>query len=246
MFTHILGVWIFNHSDMGWLRWVGCLKIQVSLQNTGLFCRALLQKRPIFLSILLFKHSDISHLKSFAITFFNRVSLWYPLKYCVVKSFLTLIFYIFTHFRLYFPIFDHSDVSSFQFYHHWVMVCPFSSYSMNECYSFTQYPSLISASLTQTCATYSTVPITSPGSNFTHFAWFKSLCYSLFWYSLKHVRHTQTYNWLGSFSLLLIFPDLSSCIIRYSDLRSSMCDLLHNTNSLVLFHVYSLLFGHVY
>jgi len=38
---------------MGWLRWVGCLKIQVSLQNTGLFCRALLQKRPIFLSILL-------------------------------------------------------------------------------------------------------------------------------------------------------------------------------------------------
>ena len=39
--------------DMGWLRWVGCLKIQVSLQNTGLFYRALLQKRPIFLSILL-------------------------------------------------------------------------------------------------------------------------------------------------------------------------------------------------
>jgi len=38
---------------MGWLRWVGCLKIQVSLQNTGLFCRALLQKRPVFLSILL-------------------------------------------------------------------------------------------------------------------------------------------------------------------------------------------------
>ena len=29
------------------------LKIQVSSQNTGLFCRALLQKRPIFLSILL-------------------------------------------------------------------------------------------------------------------------------------------------------------------------------------------------
>jgi len=39
--------------DMGWLRLVGCLKIQVSLQNTGLFCRALLQKRPIILSILL-------------------------------------------------------------------------------------------------------------------------------------------------------------------------------------------------
>ena len=40
-------------SVMGWLRLVGCLKIYVSLQNIGLFCRALLQKRPIFLSILL-------------------------------------------------------------------------------------------------------------------------------------------------------------------------------------------------
>ena len=38
--------WLYH--GMGWLRWVGCLKIQVSLQNTGLFCRALLQKRPIF------------------------------------------------------------------------------------------------------------------------------------------------------------------------------------------------------
>ena len=38
---------------MGWLRWVGYLKIHVSLQNIGLFCRALLQKRPIFLRILL-------------------------------------------------------------------------------------------------------------------------------------------------------------------------------------------------
>jgi len=45
--------YILDKTDMGWLRWVGCLKIQVSLQNTGLFCRALLQKRPIFLSILL-------------------------------------------------------------------------------------------------------------------------------------------------------------------------------------------------
>jgi len=37
---------------MGWLRLVGFLKIYVSLQNIGLFW-ALLQKRPIFLSILL-------------------------------------------------------------------------------------------------------------------------------------------------------------------------------------------------
>ena len=47
-------IWVQQRSvTMGWLRLVGCLKIQVSLQNTGLFCRALLQKRRIFLSILL-------------------------------------------------------------------------------------------------------------------------------------------------------------------------------------------------
>jgi len=45
-------IWRFL-PDMGWLRLVGCLKIYVSLQNIGLFCRALLQKRHIFLSILL-------------------------------------------------------------------------------------------------------------------------------------------------------------------------------------------------
>jgi len=59
--------WVSLHEwyRMGWLRWVGCLKIQVSLQNTGLFCRVLLQKRPIFLSILLIVatpyHSWTSH-----------------------------------------------------------------------------------------------------------------------------------------------------------------------------------------
>ena len=38
---------------MGWLRLVGSLKLQVSLENIGLFCRALLQKRPIILRSLL-------------------------------------------------------------------------------------------------------------------------------------------------------------------------------------------------
>jgi len=32
---------------MGWLRSVGSLQLQVSLENIGLFCKALLQKRPI-------------------------------------------------------------------------------------------------------------------------------------------------------------------------------------------------------
>jgi len=38
---------------MGWLRLVGSLKVYVSLEDIGLFCRALLQKRPILLRSLL-------------------------------------------------------------------------------------------------------------------------------------------------------------------------------------------------
>ena len=41
--------------DMGWLRSVGSIKSEVSFAEYCLFCRALLQKRPIILSILLTK-----------------------------------------------------------------------------------------------------------------------------------------------------------------------------------------------
>ena len=40
-------------TDMGWLRLVGSLKLYVSLENIGLFYRALLQKRPVILRSLL-------------------------------------------------------------------------------------------------------------------------------------------------------------------------------------------------
>jgi len=40
---------------MGWLRSVGSIKLLVSFAEYCLFCRALLQKRPIILSILLTK-----------------------------------------------------------------------------------------------------------------------------------------------------------------------------------------------
>jgi len=40
-------------TDMGWLRLAGSLKLYVSLENIGLFCRALLQKRPMILRSLL-------------------------------------------------------------------------------------------------------------------------------------------------------------------------------------------------
>ena len=41
-----------THS-MGWLQLVGSLKLYVSLENIGLYCRALLQKRPKLLRSLL-------------------------------------------------------------------------------------------------------------------------------------------------------------------------------------------------
>jgi len=40
-------------STMGWLRLVGSMKLQVSFAEYSLFYRALLQKRPTIVSILL-------------------------------------------------------------------------------------------------------------------------------------------------------------------------------------------------
>jgi len=53
IYTYMFVYFLICAPTMGWLRLVGCLKIYVSLQNIGLFCRSLLQKRPMFLSILL-------------------------------------------------------------------------------------------------------------------------------------------------------------------------------------------------
>jgi len=47
-----LGIW-YSFYDMGWLRLVGSLKLQVSSAEYRLFYRALLQKRPIILRSLL-------------------------------------------------------------------------------------------------------------------------------------------------------------------------------------------------
>jgi len=44
---------IYCVDAMGWLRLVGSLKLYVSLENIGLFCGALLQKRPTILRSLL-------------------------------------------------------------------------------------------------------------------------------------------------------------------------------------------------
>jgi len=44
-----------TYKCMGWLRFVGSMKLQVSFAKYSLFDRALLQKRPVILSILLTK-----------------------------------------------------------------------------------------------------------------------------------------------------------------------------------------------
>ena len=46
---------------MGWLRLVGILKLYVSLENLGLFYRALLQKRPMILRSLLAEATTCQH-----------------------------------------------------------------------------------------------------------------------------------------------------------------------------------------
>jgi len=46
---------VCQHFGMGWLRSLGSIKVQVSFVEYSLFYRALLQKRPVILSILLTK-----------------------------------------------------------------------------------------------------------------------------------------------------------------------------------------------
>ena len=46
-------MYIHRNRPMGWLQSVGLIKSQVSFAEYCLFCRALLQERPIILSILL-------------------------------------------------------------------------------------------------------------------------------------------------------------------------------------------------
>ena len=48
-------VWVFilTYTAVGWLRSVGSIRLYVSFAEYRLFYRALLQKRPIILSILL-------------------------------------------------------------------------------------------------------------------------------------------------------------------------------------------------
>ena len=48
--------------SMGWLRFVGSIKLQVSFAEYRLFYRALLQKRPVILSILLTEATPYPHM----------------------------------------------------------------------------------------------------------------------------------------------------------------------------------------
>ena len=78
---------------MGWLRLVGSIKLQVSFVEYHLFYRALLQKRPIILSILLTKATPYHEYKwrhfisyfFFIMTFVKRSSK-NPVTYALGES----------------------------------------------------------------------------------------------------------------------------------------------------------------
>ena len=53
--------------NMGWLRWVGSIKLQVSFAEYHLFYRALLQKRPIILRSLLIVATPYVHIKKYVV-----------------------------------------------------------------------------------------------------------------------------------------------------------------------------------
>ena len=53
---------------MGWLRLVGSFKLYVSVAEYHLFCRALLQKRPIILRSLIIEATPLSHTHSLTIS----------------------------------------------------------------------------------------------------------------------------------------------------------------------------------
>jgi len=191
MFTHILGVWICNHSD-------------------------------------------ISQLKSFAMTILNGVSFWYSPKYCVLKSFFGSL--IFSHFYS-FPI-TISNLSSF-----WCFITPLWSFRIialltQTCatlirtnhfarfkfYSYCLYQKLaffVILIFAQTCATYSNLQLTWLVFTFTHISWFKGLHHSKFWYSLEYERPTPQNQLLGPTSRLLIIIQARLLAHReHSDIRA--------------------------
>jgi len=90
VYTHI-------HTYMGWLRLVGCLKTYVSLQNIGLFCRYLLQKRPIFLSILLIVATPYINIRSICM----ECTLFYASDVLGINTYIYLFIFIYTYIYIY-------------------------------------------------------------------------------------------------------------------------------------------------
>jgi len=78
---------------MGWLRSVGLIKLQVSLAEYGLFYRALLQKRPIILSILLTEATPYVKDTKLLQFFLETVFVTYCLTHCWTYTFLVTFFF---------------------------------------------------------------------------------------------------------------------------------------------------------
>ena len=107
-YSHVyIYVYTYKHMHMGWLRCVGSIKLYVSFAEYSLCYRALLQKRPIILSILLTKATPYKY-----ITYEPSAEMRSLLRSLVfITHIYKLIFiHLYLHIRIYIYIYAHINI----------------------------------------------------------------------------------------------------------------------------------------
>jgi len=95
--SYIYGYLNTHLNNMGWLWFVGSIKLHVSFAEYSLFCRALLQKRPVLLSILLTKATPY--------IFYRTNTFIYIYIYICVSTYLCMCIYSCMYMHIY--IYEH-------------------------------------------------------------------------------------------------------------------------------------------
>jgi len=104
-YTAFSHMYMCVHIHMGWLRLVGSLKLQVSLENIGLFCRALLKKRPIMLRSLLIGATPYTYASGLSLVQSS----------CLAQRFVCVLL----HMCIYVYIYVHSHLHTHMYIHIW-------------------------------------------------------------------------------------------------------------------------------
>ena len=110
---------------MGCLRLLGSLRLQVSLENIGLFCRALLQKRPIILRSLLVVATPYVNLSTKSCLLVTKElprpysSKYLNPTYIYIYTYIYIDMYIYTHIYIYIHVYvyTHTPCRSAECYH---------------------------------------------------------------------------------------------------------------------------------